>query len=96
MLYEKAVDEMLIRTSTTYAPWILVEADCKYYARIKVLRTVVEAIEKRLKEEKRTEIITTWFVFLTTYSKGIYRKMCLCIMSDIHHGRYLAQHCFCP
>jgi polyphosphate kinase 2 (PPK2 family) len=46
------VDEMLIRTSTTYAPWILVEADCKYYARIKVLRTVVEAIEKRLKEEK--------------------------------------------
>lgn len=38
----------------------------------------------------------TWFVFLTTYSKGIYRKMCLCIMSDIHHGRYLAQHCFCP
>ena len=50
--YEKAVDEMLIRTSTTYAPWILVEADCKYYARIKVLRTVVEAIEKRLKEEK--------------------------------------------
>ena len=53
--YEKAVDEMLIRTSTTYAPWILVEADCKYYARIKVLRTVVEAIEKRLKEEKERE-----------------------------------------
>ena len=50
-LYEEAVDEMLIRTSTTYAPWIIVEGNCKYYARIKVLETVVNAIEKRLKEE---------------------------------------------
>ena len=46
--YEKAVDEMLIRTSTDYAPWIIVEANSKYYARIKVLETVVEALEKRL------------------------------------------------
>lgn len=51
--YEKAVDEMLIRTSTTYAPWVIVEANSKYYARIKVLRTVVEAIEERLKQEKQ-------------------------------------------
>lgn len=51
--YEKAVDEMLIRTSTTYAPWVIVEANSKYYARIKVLRTVVEAIEERLKQEKK-------------------------------------------
>lgn len=50
-LYEEAVDEMLIRTSTTYAPWIIVEGNCKYYARIKVLETVVDAIEKRLKEK---------------------------------------------
>ena len=48
MLYEKAVDEMLIRTSTTYAPWTIVEADSKYYARIKVLKTVVEALEARM------------------------------------------------
>ena len=41
---------MLIRTSTTYAPWMIVEGNCKYYARIKVLQTVVEAIEARLKE----------------------------------------------
>ncbi len=46
--YEKAVDEMLIRTSTEYAPWIIVEANSKYYARIKVLETVVDALEKRL------------------------------------------------
>lgn len=46
--YEKAVDEMLVRTSTEYAPWIIVEANSKYYARIKVLETIVEALEKRL------------------------------------------------
>nr|WP_026835704.1 polyphosphate:AMP phosphotransferase [Eubacterium xylanophilum] len=47
--YEKAVDEMVLRTSTTGAPWIIVEANSKYYARIKVLETVIEALEKRLK-----------------------------------------------
>ncbi len=46
--YEEAVDEMLIRTSTPGAPWIVVEGNCKYYARIKVLETVVKAIEDRL------------------------------------------------
>ena len=50
--YEQAVDEMLVRTSTTYAPWIIVEGNSKYYARIKVLQSVVDAIEERLKEEK--------------------------------------------
>ena len=47
--YEKAVDEMIVRTSTEDAPWIVVEANSKYYARIKVLETVVEALEKRFK-----------------------------------------------
>ena len=47
--YVKAVDEMILRTSTTYAPWIIVEGNDKFYARIKILETVVEAIEKRLK-----------------------------------------------
>ena len=50
--YEEAVNEMLIRTSTPHAPWVVVEGNCKYYARIKVLETVVHAIEERLKEEK--------------------------------------------
>ena len=49
--YEDAVNEMLMRTSTDYAPWIVVEGNDKYYARVKVLRTVVEAIEARLREE---------------------------------------------
>lgn len=47
--YENAVDEMLIRTSTTYAPWIIVEGNCKYYARIKVLETLVHTLEERIK-----------------------------------------------
>lgn len=46
--YEKAVDEMIVRTSTEEAPWIVVEGNSKYYARIKVLETVVEALEKAL------------------------------------------------
>ncbi|HJB00418.1 MAG TPA: polyphosphate:AMP phosphotransferase [Candidatus Mediterraneibacter merdavium] len=50
-LYEDAVNEMLMRTSTDYAPWVVVEGNDKYYARVKVLKTVVDAIEKRLKEE---------------------------------------------
>lgn len=47
-LYEQAVDEMMVRTSTVNAPWVIVEGNDKLYARIKVLETVVDALEKRL------------------------------------------------
>ncbi len=46
--YETAVCDMVDRTSTNIAPWTLVEANNKYYARIKVLRTLVEAVESAL------------------------------------------------
>ncbi len=46
--YEPAVNEMIMKTSTARAPWVIVEGNSKYYARIKVLKTVVEALEKRL------------------------------------------------
>ena len=46
--YEDAVNEMIARTSTTEAPWHIIEANSKLYARIKVLEIVVEALEKRL------------------------------------------------
>ena len=55
-LYEHAADEMIMRTSTAYAPWVIVEGNDKYYARIKVLKTVTDAIEKRLKEGDITTI----------------------------------------
>jgi polyphosphate kinase 2 (PPK2 family) len=46
--YKQAVDEMIFRTSTKDAPWTVVEANCKYYARIKAMKTVIKAIEKKL------------------------------------------------
>lgn len=46
--YKTAIDEMLFRTSTAYAPWTIVEANCKYYARLKALQTVITAIEAHL------------------------------------------------
>jgi len=49
--YEEAVNEMLIRTSTEYAPWIVVEGNDKYYARLKVLETVIDALEKRISKK---------------------------------------------
>ena len=46
--YNLAVCEMVDRTSTEHAPWTLVEANNKHFARLKVLRTMVEAIENAL------------------------------------------------
>ncbi len=43
--YELAVCDMIDRTSTEISPWTLIEANDKYYARIKVLKTVCERIE---------------------------------------------------
>ncbi|MDK2948191.1 MAG: AMP-polyphosphate phosphotransferase [Methanolobus sp.] len=47
-LYREAVDEMLEKTSTTYAPWTIVEANDKRYSRIKTLKTIVKALEQKL------------------------------------------------
>lgn len=46
--YELAVDEMIDRTSTDVAPWTVVEADNKYYARLKILKETCERIEAAL------------------------------------------------
>ena len=50
--YEEAVNEMLQKTSTEYAPWYIIESNDKLYARIKVLRIVAEAMEKAVEDEK--------------------------------------------
>lgn len=47
-LYEAAVTEMVDRTSTRAAPWTLVEAEDKHFARVKVLRTVADRLEEAL------------------------------------------------
>ena len=50
--YEVAVNEMLQKTNTAAAPWTVVEANNKQYARLKVLHTVIHAIEQRLGSER--------------------------------------------
>lgn len=47
--YIIAAEEMLLKTSTPDAPWTLVEANDKYFARIKTLRTVAEKLRQELK-----------------------------------------------
>ena len=49
-LYEQAVNDMVEMTSTQTAPWTLVEANDKGHARVKVLRTVCDALEERLRK----------------------------------------------
>lgn len=47
-LYEHAVNDMVERTSTGFAPWTLVEANDKRHARIKALKTFCERLEAAL------------------------------------------------
>ena len=47
--YHTAVDDMLLRTSSPHAPWIIVESNDKLHARIKVIDTVIAAIQAKLK-----------------------------------------------
>ncbi len=50
--YREAVEDMVDRTSTEIAPWTLIEANDKRWARVKVLRTINEALEKAFKKDK--------------------------------------------
>lgn len=46
--YYQAVEDMLARTDSPHAPWTIVEANDRYYARVKVLETIIAAIEASL------------------------------------------------
>ena len=50
--YEAAACDTFEKTSTEMAPWTLVEANDKPWARLKVLRTVVDALEVALEGRK--------------------------------------------
>ncbi len=50
--YEQAVCDMVDRTSTEIAPWTLVEANDKNFARIKILKTMCRQIEAAMKKAK--------------------------------------------
>ncbi len=51
--YREAVGDMVDRTSTELAPWTLVEANDKHWARVKVLRTLNDALEAAFKRDKK-------------------------------------------
>ncbi|MBN8453694.1 polyphosphate:AMP phosphotransferase [Accumulibacter sp.] len=61
--YHEAICDMIDRSSSGTAPWTLVESNDKYFARIKVLRTICERLEKELKvdpvKQPRIVIATT-------------------------------------
>lgn len=48
--YIEAMNEMLERTSVSYAPWIIVEGNSKKYARIKVMEEYIKAAKAHLKK----------------------------------------------
>ncbi len=51
--YAQAVGDMVDRTSTEISPWTLVEANDKRWARVKVLRTINDALEAALRKHKK-------------------------------------------
>ncbi|MEE9100721.1 polyphosphate:AMP phosphotransferase [Pseudomonas nitroreducens] len=52
-LYVDAVGDMVDRTSTEIAPWTLVEANDKRFARVKVLKTINDALEAAYASSKK-------------------------------------------
>ena len=52
-LYEGAIDEMIQKTSTEFAPWYILESVDKKYARIKALKIVIEQLEKAIKKAEK-------------------------------------------
>lgn len=47
--YKRAIEDMVERTSTAWAPWSLVQAESKRFARVKVVETVNAAIEEGMR-----------------------------------------------
>jgi AMP-polyphosphate phosphotransferase len=52
--YVEAVEDMVRETSTGFAPWTLVEAESKRYARVKVIETVIAAAEDGMRRHGLT------------------------------------------
>lgn len=51
--YVEAADEMFLRTSTEYAPWHIIPAEDKKYARLEVIRIYRDALKKALEQKKK-------------------------------------------
>ncbi|HEY2342597.1 MAG TPA: UDP-galactose-lipid carrier transferase [Chthoniobacteraceae bacterium] len=44
--HNEAAEDMFERTSTEESPWLVIAANYKWYARVKVVRAIVDALEK--------------------------------------------------
>ncbi len=53
--YKHAVNEMVVRTSTSLAPWIIVPGNDKMFARVEVLRQICTNLKAHLKMHKNKE-----------------------------------------
>ncbi|MBR2527004.1 MAG: polyphosphate:AMP phosphotransferase [Blautia sp.] len=51
-VYESAINEMIQKTSTAYAPWYILESVDKKYARLKALKIVIREIKKACDAKK--------------------------------------------
>ncbi len=49
--YLVAVEEMLARTDSPFAPWTIVEATDRYFTRLKVFETIIRALEVKLGDQ---------------------------------------------
>ncbi len=58
--YEEAVEEMLQKTSTEYAPWHIISSVDKKYARIQALRIVTDTLEKAVNDYVVRGIRSEW------------------------------------
>jgi polyphosphate kinase 2 (PPK2 family) len=54
--YEEAVEQMLAESDHEPAPWHVIPAESKHYARVRVLEIVIEAIETGLRELGREPV----------------------------------------
>ena len=50
--HNAAAEEMLVKTSTKLAPWKVIAADFKWYARVQFAKTVYERIAKEFPDVK--------------------------------------------
>ena len=48
--YAEAVEDMLARTDQPFAPWSVIAAESKRFARVAVIRTVIERIEEGMRQ----------------------------------------------
>lgn len=53
--YLVVIEDMLQRCSTTAAPWILIEAEDKYFARLKVYENIAKAMESAIERNRHSE-----------------------------------------